>query len=216
MPISEMSRLARLPRGGTLTSEKQRRANQANAKASKGPKTKVGRARSAQNALRHGLSISVRKEPSLSIQAEEIALRLVGPDPDEALLDRARAIGEAQFDLNRVRARRIALVSQLLADPDYQPLSANKMPARGVQLAERVCRILRNKFSKFRDLKPPNELKPLEDGEKFAAIVEDRIQELAALDRYERRALSKRKSAIRVFDSACISRSNPEHKDVRK
>ena len=41
-----------------------------------------------------------------------------------ALLDRARVVGEAQVDLNRVRARRNALVSQLLADPEYQPLSA--------------------------------------------------------------------------------------------
>ena len=48
----------------------------------------------------------------------------------EALLDRARVIGEAQVDLNRVRARRNALVSQLLADPEYQPLSAYKIQAR--------------------------------------------------------------------------------------
>ena len=193
-----------------MTSEKQRRANQANAKASKGPKTKAGRARSARNALRHGLSIPVRKEPSLSIQAEEIALKLAGPDPDEALLDRARAIGEAQVDLNRVRARRNALVSQLLADPEYQPLSAYKIQARRVRSVERVCRILRRKFSNFRDIKPQIELKPLKDEEKFATIVEDRIRELAALDRYERRAISKRKSAIRAFDSASMSPSNPK------
>ena len=79
---------------------------------------------------------------------------------------------------------------------------------------ERVCRILRRKFSNLGDVKPQIELKPLKDEEKFATIVEDRIRELAALDRYERRALSKRKSAIRAFDSACISRSNPKHKDV--
>ncbi len=61
--------------------------------------------------------------------------------------------------------------------------------------------------AKFRDIKRQIELKPLKDEEKFPTIVEDRIQELAALDRYERRALSKRKSAICAFDAAGISRS---------
>jgi hypothetical protein len=74
---------------------------------------------------------------------------------------------------------------------------------------ERVCRILR-RFPNFRDIKPQIELKPLKDEEKFATIVEDRIRELAALDRYERRAISKRKSAIRAFDSASMSPSNPK------
>ena len=65
---------------------------------------------------------------------------------------------------------------------------------------ERVRRILR-RFSELGDIKPPIELKPLEDNEKFATIVEDCTRELVALDRYERRAISKRKSAIRGFDS---------------
>ena len=76
---------------------------------------------------------------------------------------------------------------------------------------ERVHRILR-RFSNLGDIKPLIELKPLKDNEKFATIVEDRTRELAALDRYERRAISKRKSAIRAFDSASMSRSNPKNK----
>jgi hypothetical protein len=42
---------------------------------------------------------------------------------------------------------------------------------------------------------------PLEGDAKFAAVVEDKSSELAALDRYERRALSRRKAAIRNFDA---------------
>jgi hypothetical protein len=142
-----------------LTSEKQRRANQANARASSGPKTKAGKARSAQNALRHGLSIPVCKEPSLSSQAEEIARKLAGPDPDDTLLDRARAVGEAQVDLNRVRARRNALVSRLLADPEYQPLSAYKGQVRKLRTIGRIERILGRSF----DIESPIEFKRLKD-----------------------------------------------------
>jgi hypothetical protein len=188
-----------------LSSEKQWRANQANAKASSGPKTKAGKAHSARNALRHGLNIPVCKEPSLSIQAEELARGLAGPDPDDTLLDRARAVGEAQVNVNRVRARRNALVAQLLADPGYKPLSTYKKQVRIMRMIDRVERIFGKPFD-LDDIEPQIELKPHKDEEKFATVVEDRIRELAALDRYERRAISKRKSAIRAFDLACISR----------
>jgi hypothetical protein len=52
---------------------------------------------------------------------------------------------------------------------------------------------------------------PLEGDEKLAAIIEDRAPELAAFERYERRALSRRKSAIRSFD-ARRCRDEPKRK----
>jgi hypothetical protein len=153
--------------------------------------------------LRHGLSIPVWTEPSLSIQAEEIALKLAGPDADETLLDRGRAVGEAQVELNRVRARRNALVAQLLADPEYRPLSTYKKQVRIMRMIDRVQRVFGKPFD-LDDVEPLPDFKPLEGDKKFAIVVEDHVRELAALDRYERRAISRRKSAIRAFDREVI------------
>jgi hypothetical protein len=64
-----------------------------------------------------------------------------------------------------------------------------------MRMIDRVERIFANPFD-LDDIELLIDLKPLEDDEKFAIIVEDRIRELAALARYEHRAISKRKSAI--------------------
>jgi hypothetical protein len=123
-----------------LTTHRQRRANHANAKSSTGPKTARGKARSAQNAWRHGLNVSVLTDPALASFAEAMARRIAGPDADAEALEQARRIAEAQVDVNRVRDRRRCLISGLLTDPSYQPLRALRQQLRRMKEIDRMER----------------------------------------------------------------------------
>jgi hypothetical protein len=156
-----------------MTSERKQRANRVNARASTGPQTAVGKARAAGNAHRHGLTLPVLADPSLAVEVKFLARRIAGEGANHELQEYASRIAEAQIDLVRVRGARHQLISRALGDPDYESTA-----------------IQRND-----DAKP-------EGADKFATILADLAARLVGMDRYERRALSRRKFAIRALDAA--------------
>jgi len=130
-----------------MTSARKRCANRRNARKCTGPRTAAGKARSARNALRHGLARSARLDLELM----------------RAIATLARAIaGEGASDQRRKCADRIA--------------------AAHVEVM-RVRKAKQGLYAQGRDW-------------------DDFTKRLVKLDRYERRALSRRKFAMRRLDAA--------------
>ena len=181
-----------------MTSERKIKANRANARASTGPKTAEGRSHAARNAVRHALSRPVYADPVWSEEVESLTRQIIGMDADPEKQQLARRIAEAQVDLRRVRSARHQLLSRALSDPDYESVATlRKKTALIIGCFRRIgpSAPVPDNVMAFLQSKP-------EGPYKFATILADKTRQLLALDRYERRALSRRKFAIREFDAA--------------
>jgi hypothetical protein len=143
-----------------MTSERATRANRSNAKASTGPRTRAGKARSGQNARKHGLS-AAGSNPEVDAEVGRLVELIMGEyGGDEVARDAAKSLAEAQVQVRSVRAYKEAFLR-------------NSVLSRGSDVGEGRDQSADN---------PPNV-----------------IQSLEGLERYERRAFSRRKSALRRF-----------------
>ena len=184
--------------------------------ARRGPLTAAGKARAAQNARRHGLSIPVSCDPPATAEIEALAQNIcrscaaARPDSTDAAsrecLRLARRIAEAQIDLRRVRGARHALIGRAYANPRWRP-------AKGlhawIRFLGKVGELQRRGIPLPPDMRDAILVRP-QGVDKFARILADEVTALARMDRYERRALARRKRAIRAFDAAMTERARRE------
>jgi len=180
-------------------------ANCANARASTGPRSAVGKLQSARNARRHGLSVPVWSDPELSTDARTLALEIAGLDAAPELRRLARVIAESQIDLKRVRQARHDAIASGFDNPLLLPLSA-------LGIGEQVRAVILMGKLMDNHLPMPWNLRRLmektEGARKLALAISCVAQLLTTLDRYERRALSRRNSAIRSFHKARLAASS--------
>jgi hypothetical protein len=132
------------------------------------------------------LSLSVSSDAALAEQVAALAREISGTNGNPEIQELARRVAEAEIDLRRVREARHQLLSQAVSNPYYGG-RAN----------------VTAKLADMRQLVPDDAVTTVpEEPHKVATILSHEIKRLSVMERYERRALSRRKFAIRALDLA--------------
>jgi hypothetical protein len=153
-----------------MVSERKVASNRSNARMSTGPRTPNGKARASQNARKHGFSIPLRQSTEASQDIERLAQLFAGEKPDDQRLALARTAAEAGLEIVRVRRHKTTLIDTVLA-PN---LKSDRPGPVHDRLRHWNAALEAEIFSKL-------------------------FERLRTLDRYERRAFSRRKKALRAL-----------------
>jgi len=178
-----------------MASERRQQANQNNAKRSTGPRTAPGKLRAKHNAQRHGLATKQVALPKVQRMAKAIC----GKDASRLQYEEALKVAESQFMLQAVRDARLATIKRMMITA----------PTAKEQTADSGGPLLEGEGQAGSEEQASQEN---EEQENIVAAVVRALPELARYDRYERRALSRQRRAIRNFVATSILGTRPANR----
>jgi hypothetical protein len=126
-----------------MASERQIAANRRNARKSTGPRSGAGMKRASRNAYRHGLTLSITSTAAFAKQLDKLVREIAGDTKDAIMLERARAIAQAELDLAQVRRVKVALIERASAFGELDPPTPPQEPYRSAEAVRRVLPELR-------------------------------------------------------------------------
>lgn len=193
-------------------------ASRSNGRKSRGPRTAAGKSCASHNALRHGLAALTYK-PAAFAEVERIAKAICNGDTNPLLFEQALVIAENEMVRRCVRVEAIALIERL-RDITVNPLSRDnsltRAKARFGQAKLRYRQLVQAKAKKIATTtgneknslqehqseaaqsQPTRMQKPIQSRDEFDAL-RLAMPDLDRLARYERRAWSRQKRALREF-----------------
>ena len=213
-----------------MTSEPRIASNRGSARNSTGPRTGRGKARASRNALRHGLAAATVRHGDEPEQVARIALLIAGNADDGVRYEQAVIAAESGLLIARIRlfrAKAIERFRERLRSPFFpgSPLpqefdgvarlhglgntrADRDIMRRWVKATEASVKELKasvkelhrgntTRLIAFGDSFKQGARGPRTDAECFLLA----LSEIRALERYERRALSRRRRAIRILEA---------------
>jgi hypothetical protein len=196
-----------------MSSQAQLAANRANARKGRGPRSAAGKTRASRNALRHGLAAISRYNRAYFPEIGRMASAYCEGDTDDPLLfEQALIIAESDIILICLGAERFAAIERM-RDPDAIPFSDSKASlararARFAQAKRAYAQLVKAKQAKAGSTsdtgkasisaqknKGPHPPAQRDECDAMCRAAPD----LRRLERYERRAASRRNRAIREF-----------------
>ena len=173
-----------------MSSRRRILANRHNATRSTGPRSLAGKAKTRRNALKHGLTVAA--DPCHL--AKELTALLTGVTADQTGGLSAR-LAHAQSDIIRVRRARLEQLQPALS----QPLEPDELVLVAPELLKAALTSAGTETSRYLIGRYLDDVTSTHERERL--LLKAAALRLEKLDRYERRAFSRRKFAIRELQA---------------